>query len=815
MGKLTLLYSNYNAYRSYSSNNIPCFLFRFTAIPLLNLSLFLFIFILSTPASAAKPQVIRMGAFNHYPAIFKDTDGKVKGFYVDALTEIEKKENIRFEYVYGSWSEGLERLQTGQIDVMPSVAYTPERARVMDFAKIPLITVWGELYVPLDSHIDGINGIKHKKVAVMKGDFNANYFIDLIAKFGIPCQFVEKPDFEEVFHAIIDKEVDAGIVNNTYGVARHKDYGLKTTGVIFNPFDIFFAVKKGRNQATLALLVDYLDKWQHSENSVYNQARQKWSHGNLGKLQVFPRWLLISAYSLGVLIIISMVFIVLLRKQVQRATRDITKSKEILQASEAKFRSYINNSPDGIFVVDDSGHYIDVNPAACEITGYSKQELLTKNIADLQPAETLEDDLKVFYLLKEKCHISYELKFVRKDGSVRWWSIDGVKLAEDRYLGFVRDIHDRKMSEQKLVEQKILFETMFNTITDGVVITDTERKIVLANKGMSTTFGYRPEELIGKSTELLYANDHEFKETGDTVFSEYASHSENLYLTYYKDKNNNIFPGETFGAKLYNSKSEWIGNLGIMRNISERLKYIEDIQQAKAKAEESDKLKTAFLQNMSHEIRTPLNAILGFSELLVKYYNDKQKLEYYTKLISNSSSNLLQIINEILEIAKIESGQLPIFMEPCNLKFLFYELKIYFTELRNAKNKQQIDLRFLYPEADFILITDGGKLRQILMNLLHNALKFTSEGSIEVNYEVLNDTILFYVKDTGIGILPEKQKLIFDRFIQAEANTSTQYGGTGLGLSIAKGLVELLGGKMWMESKPNQGSVFYFSLPLP
>jgi ABC-type amino acid transport substrate-binding protein len=223
---------------------------------------------------------VRVGAFNYYPGIFKDRDGVVKGFYVDALADIARRENIRFEYVYGTWSEGLARLKAGTVDVLTSVAFTPERSVYMEYAKTPLLTVWGELYVRPESEIDGIREVRGKTIAVMKDDVNARHFVEMVRKFDIPCRFVELPGFEEVFRAIAAKQVDAGVVNSTFGVPKQKEYGLRTTGVIFNPFDIFFTVAKGRNRDLLALLDGYLHNWRHQDDSVYNKARQKWAHGS-------------------------------------------------------------------------------------------------------------------------------------------------------------------------------------------------------------------------------------------------------------------------------------------------------------------------------------------------------------------------------------------------------------------------------------------------------------------------------------------------------------------------------------------------------
>lgn len=241
----------------------------------------------------------------------------------------------------------------------------------------------------------------------------------------------------------------------------------------------------------------------------------------------------------------------------------------------------------------------------------------------------------------------------------------------------------------------------------------------------------------------------------------------------------------------------------------------QELKIAKEKAEESDNLKTSFLQNMSHEIRTPMNAIMGFSEILANYFNNKEKLEKFSLIIRQRCSDLLEIINDILDISKIESGQIPINMEECNLDELFNELNSFFSEYQSRINKQHLKLNILPTPKSFNynIVTDKGRLKQIFINLITNAFKFTDEGEIKVgcNFDSKNN-IVFYVSDTGIGIPIDKQKTVFERFIQLNQNPKKNIGGTGLGLSIVKGLVKFLGGEISIKSEIGKGSTFTFRI---
>ncbi len=243
-----------------------------------------------------------------------------------------------------------------------------------------------------------------------------------------------------------------------------------------------------------------------------------------------------------------------------------------------------------------------------------------------------------------------------------------------------------------------------------------------------------------------------------------------------------------------------------LREANEQLKI------AKNKAEESDRLKTAFLQNMSHEIRTPMNAIMGFSDLLVENFNNKNKLEKFSEIIKFRCDDLLSIINDILDISKIESGQLTINPEKFELIALFSELLEYFKDHKKNSAKQNIQLIFLNNEPNFFIKTDKVKLKQILINLIGNAIKFTETGTVKCGYNLKENELIFYISDTGVGIPQDKYEYIFERFSQLHQLSQKNLGGTGLGLSIVRALTNLLGGKVWLESEIGKGTTFYFSI---
>ena len=272
------------------------------------------------------------------------------------------------------------------------------------------------------------------------------------------------------------------------------------------------------------------------------------------------------------------------------------------------------------------------------------------------------------------------------------------------------------------------------------------------------------------------------------------------------------------GITIMLQKGQKIQSVDLIENIIrqaaitlERLHVEQDLIQAKEKAEESDRLKSAFLANMSHEIRTPMNGIIGFSEMFMNPELSEDRRKYYANIVIDSSKQLLTLVNDILDISLIEAGKVALKQEEVNINDLIMNLYAIYNSQAKNKNIGLHTCKDL-EDRNSIIITDKNRLRQILSNLLKNAFKFTSKGHIQYGYTITDSRLQFFVKDTGICIESDQMDHIFEEFRQENVETAHQYGGAGLGLSISKKLVELLGGKIWVKSQKNKGSVFYFSI---
>lgn len=368
-----------------------------------------------------------------------------------------------------------------------------------------------------------------------------------------------------------------------------------------------------------------------------------------------------------------------------------------------------------------------------------------------------------------------------------------------------------KAEKAKALQEIKLLSKSIEQSPVTVVITDPLGNIEYVNPMFSVLTGYTQDEVSGRNMRILKSGKQSaaFYENMWEVISSGMDWSGEMQN---KRKNGELYWENVNISSILDDNGRVLHFVGVKENITERKQILEELIVAKEKAEESDRLKTAFLHNISHEIRTPMNAIIGFSNLLTQSVINPDKFKHYTDIIVKSSNQLLSIITDIVNIATIESGQEQVKDKDVHLNNV---IQLLYEQFRQAADKQGLifSYRLGLPEKDAIITTDNTKLVEVLTNLLTNALKFTHKGSVEFGYNKSGDMLQFFVKDTGIGIPEIMHAQIFERFRQVDRNLSHLYGGSGLGLAISKGYVELLGGKIWLESVPEKGSSFYFTLP--
>lgn len=494
--------------------------------------------------------------------------------------------------------------------------------------------------------------------------------------------------------------------------------------------------------------------------------------------------------------------------------KDITEKCEVedtLKKTEKQLSTFLDNLPVGVFIKDHDGVLLYQNTHLKNLFGLD--HLIGKNLSKSLNPEwgeriVLEDE-KVLQMGRiefeetltdkeghDRTFVTHKFRFPGVDNK---WKIGGISI----------DITKKKITEHFLY---VLSKAIKNSPV-SILITNPSGNIEFINPSFSNLTGY-------SLTDAIHRNLLEMK-------IEYNS-GKNLVTAFQTTSKGEVWKGEIHlqnikgdhfwvlasFAPILNRKGEVSHCVASMEDITIRKEYEKELLLSKNKAEESDKLKTAFLSNLSHEIRTPLNAIIGFSSLLTDSDLTQSEKRNLSDVLYKNSNDLLKLIENLIEISEIEAGQLSIKKSECNLNRLIEDLKTTFLSEDKKGKSVKLNVRREIKEEDFTILTDPIRLKQVLNNLISNAAKFTDNGFIEFGYAFKDErTLMFYVIDTGIGIETEKQKYIFNPFRQADDSNTRRFGGMGLGLAISKHIVEKLGGKIWLTSIPGSGSTFYFTIP--
>jgi PAS domain S-box-containing protein len=500
------------------------------------------------------------------------------------------------------------------------------------------------------------------------------------------------------------------------------------------------------------------------------------------------------------------------------------KAEETLQEREEFLSLIIENIPDMIFIKEaGSLRFNRFNKAGEMLLGYKREELIGKNDYDIFPAEQADSftnkDKEVLEngMLFEIPEEVIDTKYGKRILNTKKIPIADKKGKPTFLLGISRDITESRLAEEALRQSETNLAEAQRIAQIGSWDWDLITNTVKWSKEMYRVFDIKPEAFDGNPETLLKVIHPDDVDIFRDSMKANLLNGESPTLEYrIIHSDGSIHSISAVGRTKFDISGTPVRNIGTAQDITKRKQAEYELILAKEKAEENNRLKTAFLRNLSHEIRTPMNAIIGFSELMIRQHSNKPKQEYYSSIIAHRCNDLLIIIDDILNISKIETGQLPVFIEGFNLNSLFDEISVFFKEHQVRIGKQNIKFILKLQDTlhDVNIKTDKLKLKQIFVNLFTNAFKFTENGTIEGGCMVdSSNQLVFFVSDTGIGIPPNKQKIIFERFVQLDQSMNRMYGGTGLGLSIIEGLIGLLGGKLWLESEPGKGSSFYFTIP--
>jgi len=488
---------------------------------------------------------------------------------------------------------------------------------------------------------------------------------------------------------------------------------------------------------------------------------------------------------------------------------------------ELQLKALLEALPFATWFKDDKGNFEQVNELLLAQLGKEAPEIIGKASREVQSEEDAggHEEAEQEVLKSGKIRESTQTGEKQFSRSVYFPVTD----EQRKIIGtgaFQEDMTHLSSSLQALQNEKETLEVLLESMPFCIFFTDRQYRYIRVNRMMAKLLRVaEPEDAVGLTNKEFFSKrvarkmteeDRTIMVTGKPIVNK---------IIYFEDDEVEGYWLEKTKIPIRDEKGEITMVMGLFKDVSDLMQIENELKEARDKAKESDRLKTSFLANMSHEIRTPMNGILGFANLLRDPDLDEEKRDLYLKHIDHSSQQLLNIIDDIIDISKIESEQLKISNKPVRINGILDEIySSFFHRIRgDAPGQKKVAFNLIKGNEshDFTIVADDFRLSQVFNNLIGNAIKFTKEGQITFGYNLKqNRYIEFFVSDTGIGIPNNKVKLIFDRFGQVNQERSLQPSGTGLGLPISKSLVDLMGGEMWVESVVGEGSTFYFTLPL-
>ncbi len=838
----------------------------------LTFGLLLALLLSASPAAAGRN--VRVGVYQNEPKVFLDENGQAAGLFIELLEKIAAEEGWTLEYVPCEWEACLNALAAGEIDLMPDVAYSAERDQRFDFHQTPVLESWSRVYAAPASQITGLSNLNGKRVAVLEGSIQETVFQQLMDGFGYQVSIIPAASLIEAFELASQGEADAAIANHLFGDYFCSRYGLQKTTIDFNPTQLFYAVAEGRNADLLAAIDRHLNEWISVPDSPYYTTLGHWTDLSPQARVPAHLWWLIGIMS-G-LLALSLAAVLLLRRRGTSSLRELLQTRAALRQVERRYETLANIAPVGIFRTDPAGATTYVNPAWSAISSLPAEKALGDGWIEAVHPEDRPRIRREWENAAERGAPSLsDYRFVRPDGSIAWVMGQAVPETDAAgnilgYVGTLTDITERKRAEEEIhlynaelealnhLGEKVnrsvsLEEVVSNAITALIELTRTEvaflflregERLILAGSGPPEAvqrFEQIPEHRVGECMCGLAAQEGRPLYTRD-IFSDSRCTWEECKKARYR----------SFAALPLLAGDQVIGVVGLAcseeRDFEAQAEFLEtvaaqvasgvrnaqlyaqvqqhaaeleqkvkertqDLNLALEKAQEADRLKSAFLATMSHELRTPLNSIIGFTGVLLQGLAGPLNAEQTKQLrmANDSARHLLALINDVLDISKIEAGQLEVRHDPFDLRLAIENALRMVTP---AAQKKGLALSAAIGSGIGLIVSDQRRVEQILINLLTNAIKFTERGEVRLECETGPGCVRLRVRDTGIGIRAEDMSKLFRPFQQIETGLARHHEGTGLGLAICKHLADLLGGDITAESEWGKGSVFTVTLPV-
>ena len=578
---------------------------------------------ISAVVSADDTTIIRVGLYENPPKIFTDASGNISGFWPDIIRYIASEEGWEVEYVHGNWSECLQRLEKGEIDIMPDVAFSEGRSKLYDFSNEIVLVSWSIVYTRKGLDMQSIIDLKGKTIAVLNGSVNSDGpggIKELVRKFDINCTFMEMGSYTEVFEALESGEADAGVTNRDFGDRHESQFDVKKTPIIFQPVDLKFAFPK--NASMNPYLIERIDyhirELKNDSSSIYYKSIGKYLENAVveEEVVVFPVWAKDALYIASTVSIFLLLLYILSRMQVKRKTTE-------LKESEEKYRTVIENANDGICIIKD-GLMVFANPRLLEMGGYSEQDVINQPFSKFISEESLKEVVDRYKkrMAGEEVESFYETVLKRKDGSHIFAELNVSLINYEggtAELVIVRDITEREKLMNALKESEERFRSLVENAQDAIYII-TPAGFEYVNPAFEELTGYSSEEIYSKDFDfrnLIHPDDVkkiEEREKAREKGKELPSRYEFRIVT--KDGKERIVEARTVGI----GKGKEARVIGILRDMTERIKAEEKMKRI-LEQEKEFKLATA------HYFFNPIAIAKGYLSLAMEKAYDEDQVE--------------------------------------------------------------------------------------------------------------------------------------------------------------------------------------------
>ena len=788
--------------------------FFVSLICLINLLFFPFI------GNADQPVTIRVGAYENFPKIFIGDDGRVNGLWADIVNDIGAKEHWQIEWVSGTWTQGLERLKNGEINIMPDTGWTEPRSRQYAFSRETVLVSWSRLYVSQGSQIKSIVDLDGKIIAALKGSFNLEGpegIKDIIQKFNLKATFRKMDSYQQIFKALEQGKIDAGVTNKDFGNEYEDDYAVARTSIIFQPARMQFSLTKGDDLTPFLIekIDSHMKKLKTDKNSIYYQSLEKYIGDKYKQtsIEIIPAWVKTVLIICGGAILFLVAVGVIFRIQVRRRTSE-------LRESEQHLRSLLRAAPTGIGMVVDR-MLKQVNERICDMTGYSEEDLIDQSSRILYPSD---DDYEFVGREKYKQIQAYgtgtvETLWQHKDGHIINVLLSSTPMdITDLTKGVTftaLDITKRKRAEQALTESEERFRMLFDEAPDTIFIINMDDRILDANIAASKMLGYTRKEF--KTMTVPDIQPPEVRgEVGFVMKNELTLGKVFEGLDMHKD--GTIVPIEIHNHKMVIKDQEIV--LSIVRNITERKQSETELKKIEVQLLQAQKMESigTLAGGIAHDFNNILSGILGYAQLAeINIDNSVKEKEYIFQIIKNTH-RAAELVQQILTFSRQSEYQKQPFKIYIGLKEALKLLRS--TIPTTIEIKTKIDSKAM-------ALADPTKIHQLIMNLCTNAYHAMREtgGLMTVS---LTDTKIsktkrvkgkkipagnyfkLEVSDTGHGMDEKTLEKVFDPYF-----TTKQVGkGTGLGLALVQAIVDEHDGFLNVYSEINKGTNFYIYLPI-